>query len=262
MRDEVTLLHGCHEPCWDLDLSKVFEGYYAVQFATRGDVVLYAGTHRVVLESPVFWFCHAGEQLRYHPKAKTVDHRYFAVRGPVVERWQLAGLFPADPVPCPVERVKRFACAFDQVARLVGRQGPWDGARATHTIEGILLDIAELRGTEALRESWLSAVLQELDTQRSLSPNYEKLARKVGMAVSTLRRRFRATTGMPIHRYLLDRRMGLARVLLRDPARPLKAVASDLGYRDVFFFTRQFTEYHGIPPGKYRKSVGVPTGPG
>jgi AraC-like DNA-binding protein len=50
--------------------------------------------------------------------------------------------------------------------------------------------------------------------------------------------------------------------LLRDPARPLKAVASDLGYRDVFFFTRQFTEYHGIPPGKYRKSVGVPTGPG
>ena len=34
---------------------------------------------------------------------------------------------------------------------------------------------------------------------------------------------------------------------------PVKEIAEQLGYSDVYFFTRQFHRYIGLPPAKFRK---------
>jgi AraC family transcriptional regulator, arabinose operon regulatory protein len=42
--------------------------------------------------------------------------------------------------------------------------------------------------------------------------------------------------------------------LLTDTTQTIKQIAMQLGYSDVYFFTRQFREQTGLPPALYRKS--------
>ena len=44
------------------------------------------------------------------------------------------------------------------------------------------------------------------------------------------------------------------RRLLGETNDPIKHVAQQLGYRDVYFFSRQFRQFAGVPPAMYRKS--------
>jgi len=74
------------------------------------------------------------------------------------------------------------------------------------------------------------------------------------MGLSTLRRRFRQTTGTSIHAYALQCRIAAAREMLGSTDLAIKEVASRLGYTDVYFFTRQFRQLSGVPPAAYRRS--------
>ncbi len=73
------------------------------------------------------------------------------------------------------------------------------------------------------------------------------------MGLSTLRRRFKQETGQPLHDYLLQRRLMKARTMLDETELPIKEIVEQLGYRDVYFFTRQFHRFLGLPPAAYRK---------
>jgi AraC-like DNA-binding protein len=54
--------------------------------------------------------------------------------------------------------------------------------------------------------------------------------------------------------YVLQCRANAARQLLTETDLPVKLIARQLGYQDVFFFTRQFRKFTGVPPALYRKS--------
>jgi len=45
-----------------------------------------------------------------------------------------------------------------------------------------------------------------------------------------------------------------ARQMLGETELPLKTIADRLGYRDVYFFSRQFRKLSGVPPAAYRRS--------
>ena len=49
-------------------------------------------------------------------------------------------------------------------------------------------------------------------------------------------------------------RIAEARRLLGETDEPIKSIAKRLGYRDVFFFSRQFRSITGVPPAMYRRS--------
>jgi hypothetical protein len=66
-----------------------------------------------------------------------------------------------------------------------------------------------------------------------------------------LARQFRAMLGTSPHRYLLMRRLALARDLIHA-ARPLVDVASEAGFADQAHFTRVFRSAFGLTPARYR----------
>jgi len=59
---------------------------------------------------------------------------------------------------------------------------------------------------------------------------------------------------MSPHAYLLQCRATSARRLLGETDLPIKSIAQQLGYRDVYFFSRQFRQMTGVPPAVYRHS--------
>jgi AraC-like DNA-binding protein len=72
-----------------------------------------------------------------------------------------------------------------------------------------------------------------------------------GLTRYELARQFRTMLGTSPHRYLLMRRLALARDLIHA-ARPLVDVACEAGFADQAHFTRVFRSAFGLTPARYR----------
>jgi AraC family transcriptional regulator len=81
------------------------------------------------------------------------------------------------------------------------------------------------------------------------------IARECRLSVSHFSRAFRQSVGVAPHRWLLSRRVELAKDLLRDREAALSEVALRCGFADQSHFTRVFTRRAGISPGAWRRGV-------
>jgi AraC-like DNA-binding protein len=73
-------------------------------------------------------------------------------------------------------------------------------------------------------------------------------------------RAFSAAFGIPPHRYVMSRRVDLARRLLLD-GRPPGEAATAAGFYDQSHLTRHFKRVVGVPPGRYARTGPAGTGP-
>lgn len=250
----ITFLHSGFTPHCSAIVDKHFEGYCSWQFMERGDLQLSYDDECEILNGAWFWACYPGPLIRFRaaPGQEFWRHRYVAFQGPRVQLWQAQGLLPTRAQAAPEDR--EFAPRFDELIDLAQRNDKWSAPRAVNILEGVLLELAEARAQVQTREPWLESVLQLLERDPHFVPDYDQLARTQGMALSTLRRKFREATGVALHAYVLECRVGQARSLLGEGDLPLKAIAEKLGYHDVAFFARQFREVVGVPPAAYRRS--------
>ena len=83
------------------------------------------------------------------------------------------------------------------------------------------------------------------------------IARECQLSVSHFTRAFRQSTGVAPHRWLLNRRVELAKDLMRDRASSLSEIALRCGFADQSHFTRVFTRRAGVSPGAWRRGVTV-----
>ena len=81
----------------------------------------------------------------------------------------------------------------------------------------------------------------------------EELAAACSLSISHLRQKFRQALGMSVTEYRDRLRIDAARELLSSGLFTPKETAYDLGYSDVYHFTKVFTAKVGISPAKYAK---------
>jgi AraC family transcriptional regulator len=81
------------------------------------------------------------------------------------------------------------------------------------------------------------------------------IARECRLSVSHFSRAFRRSMGVAPHRWLLNRRVELAKDLLRDRESLLSEIALRCGFADQSHFTRVFTRRVGVSPGAWRRGV-------
>ncbi len=80
-----------------------------------------------------------------------------------------------------------------------------------------------------------------------------RLAEECGLSPRHFTRAFSRSTGLPPHRWMLERRVEMAMHLLRDPARSLVDVGLACGFTSQSHFTRIFTARVGRSPGSWRR---------
>lgn len=78
------------------------------------------------------------------------------------------------------------------------------------------------------------------------------LASMAGLSPSHFGALFRRQVGVPVIRYLTGLRMARARDLLDTTDLPVGEIAARTGYRDPFYFSRQFRAVHHTTPLRYR----------
>lgn len=251
--DGIVFLHSNHRPrCIDT-VDKRF-GYHTVQFMAAGSVRLSYDTTRHDLDGPWLWTCHPGPRIRFHewPRGQPWDHRHLAVSGPRVDGWEAAGLWPRTPLAVPADDAERWASTLTEIIDCSMRPERRSRLRAAALLEVFLLDWQERSsGADVARPEWLATAMSAVRGSRR--PDYAALSDDLGLSLSTLQRRFRNATGSSLHEVHVESRIIEARRLLGETDRPIKTIADELGYSDVFYFSRQFTERVGMPPARYRQ---------
>jgi AraC-like DNA-binding protein len=115
----------------------------------------------------------------------------------------------------------------------------------------LVLQLQSSRGKAAPRSK--SAQVRDLiDAGYARRWTLPKLAAAVFVSPDYLRQLFRQEFGVPPMRYLLTRRIEVARTLLGMSDAPLREIAACCGFDDVFYFSRAFKKVMGLPPSEYR----------
>jgi AraC-like DNA-binding protein/ligand-binding sensor protein len=88
-------------------------------------------------------------------------------------------------------------------------------------------------------------------TARSIS--LPAVAAEIGVSSGHLSRTFRRLTGRTLERYLMERRVEVARRLLLEPMNSVTEVADICGFSDPTYFARVFRKILGCSPSEYAK---------
>ncbi|MGX8939703.1 AraC family transcriptional regulator [Symbiopectobacterium sp. Eva_TO] len=83
-------------------------------------------------------------------------------------------------------------------------------------------------------------------------PNLDTLARDEHITVAHLVRSFHQEAGMPPLAWLMQRRIGKARELLRQ-GMSISEVALSLGFADQSHFTKTFNRFNAMTPGRFQR---------
>ncbi len=85
-----------------------------------------------------------------------------------------------------------------------------------------------------------------------------KAVNDAGIPERTLKRRFKAATGLPLIDYLQNVRIEHGKQLLETTELPVEEISVQAGYSDVSFFRRLFKRLVGLTPLTYRRMFGKP----
>jgi len=175
----------------------------------------------------------------------------FELRGLPGDRAELRDL-PARPDPGLLGAGRRLAEALD---------GGLDGNElyCEVLIDAMLTRIISRHATltcgrppyrEDLSPAKLHALLGFIDRNLSSPLRLADLARAAALSPAHLARAFRNASGLPLHRYVLYRRLEKARALLSMPGVKVAAAALQCGFANAAHLSKAYRQAFGIPPFK------------
>lgn len=179
--------------------------------------------------------------------------------------FQVAG---ATSIPPPFEltEVRSLALAEAMMAEIVRRRER-DPDLANRLMGDLLACLsADHREREQVRQSGRTAArrrredqIHQLVVQIREEPGKKwrvrDLAREAGLAPDHFSRVFREVTGLRPQTLIVRHRLQRAQQLLLETPLQVGEIAHALGFRDVFYFSRQFRDHFGVPPSVYRKTA-------
>ena len=84
----------------------------------------------------------------------------------------------------------------------------------------------------------------------------ERLARECNLSAGHFARAFKTTFGVSVHRWVVDRRIEHAKVLMSHSVLSLPDIAFRTGFSSQSTFSRAFQQHVGASPGVWRRNVG------
>lgn len=127
----------------------------------------------------------------------------------------------------------------------------------------LLLNVADNRhNLEAL--SYFCSLLHEpaaVSLRKIMEDNFcynlklEEYAQLCNRSLSAFKRDFQKTYDQPPGKWLLERRLAHARLLLMNANLSVSEVAYDSGFENFSHFSRAFRQHFGTPPATYRQQV-------
>jgi AraC-like DNA-binding protein len=184
---------------------------------------------------------------------------YYVFGGPQFDLWRKCGLLRMDR---PVLHLGAPAYWQQRLAAVV-KSEPLDALGAPLRAFGRFLDVlAEMLGTESeagrenARDGWFEQSLRLLGRAGPdgwMTP--QAVSREVGYSYENFRKRFAELSGESPGQYQKRRRLEWACAAMYQGEHTLKQIADELGFCDVFHFSKAFKQVIGTTPSEYRRRV-------
>jgi len=195
----------------------------------------------------------------YGPKiGRSWRQIYVVFDGPQFDLLRQAGILaPSRPVwhLAPVDYWRRRLEEIFQPTVGVGESA---AVRALGRFVNVLTDMAasSLEATRSATESWLEDSLQLL-AERSPKGwlSAQEVARRVGLSYENFRKQFARRTGESPGQYQKRRRVDHACAAIYQGSHGFKELAEELGFCDVFHFSKAFRQVVGETPSAFRRKV-------
>lgn len=97
----------------------------------------------------------------------------------------------------------------------------------------------------------LDQAKQIVDANITAPPTIGELSKMVALNEYKLKQGFKALYKMPVHTYIIDKRLELARCLIEDKGLRVTEAAQLVGYSDASHFAQKFRKKYGINPSQY-----------
>lgn len=101
----------------------------------------------------------------------------------------------------------------------------------------------------------VSEALQVFREHPASVESIEAFARGLGSSRSHFDREFTAQVGQPPRQFLINCKIIEARRYLESSCLRVGEIAEALGYKDIYFFSRQFKQLVGLSPVQYRRGL-------
>ena len=111
---------------------------------------------------------------------------------------------------------------------------------------------------ESVQSSVFDKAIKIIDREPGFAGSCTDLAKLCGTSVNTLQRQFLKVTGVPVKKWLLQRKMEYAVQLLLYNGYSIKETAAALNFADRYHFSKVFKGYFGISPALFVRSGGLP----
>ena len=131
---------------------------------------------------------------------------------------------------------------------------------ATALAVQLLRNYSSVAGSRSLAEGGmprhkLRQVQSYIEENLSASLSLRAVADAVGMSASHLKVRFREATGIPVHQYVIHRRVERATLLLREGMLPISQIALDVGFAHQSHLAMHMKRLLGVSPSHVLRSV-------
>lgn len=110
-------------------------------------------------------------------------------------------------------------------------------------------------GSEQNLESRLVSTIQYIDEHYADEISVQKLASMAGIRPALYTTMFRERTGHKPLDYINHVRIQHAKEWLRKTEEPLRDIASRVGFKDEYYFSRRFRQITGLSPRQYDRSI-------
>jgi AraC family transcriptional regulator len=197
----------------------------------RHDTALVIGVQTAILSS-------AAEECGVLPSRAQILNR-FQTRDPQIEHigWALKAAMEARQRP---SRLYLDSLSTALAARMLERHS----SVARPANEKISLPGRRLR-----------QVLAHIDDNLSHDLSLTDLATVAGLGASQFKKAFRESVGLPVHRYVIERRVDRARTLLANEALSVAQIALETGFAHQSHLARHLRRVMGVSPQQLRKDL-------
>jgi len=126
-------------------------------------------------------------------------------------------------------------------------------ARLVACHSSVSLKLDKQRGR--LSERKLKTVISYIEDNLAENISLHEIAAVAGLSVSYFTPLFRETVGIPMHQYLIRRRVERARDLIRESKMPISQIAYETGFAHQSHLSRNMRRLLGVSPTAFRERL-------
>lgn len=225
------------------------QGFYTLHFVISGSGTLEINNNKYFVKEGQMFFIPPDTKMRYYPdKENPWEYVWFSFKGDRIKEYcSLMGLSDVSPV-CKCKHFQKINFVLKKSIDLLikGESGYFGILSAFYEIIDISTALSPLNDIQRVRK---------IIDENCASPAFsiEQLCRDVGISHVHLLRLFKKAYGVTLVKYIIEKRLELAKELLQTSDLSVSSVAYSCGFSDEVHFMKTFKQKTGVSALKYKK---------